>query len=73
MKYTDNDLENIIALCEQDENNQNKNLASRCKKALAYTYISLKITKRDKEYLKKFYDPEMDQDALLTLKKIMGM
>lgn len=73
MKYTDNDLENIIALCEQAENNRNENLANRCKKALAYTYVSLKITKRDKKYLKKFYDPEMDQDALLTLKKIMGM
>ena len=74
-KYTDNDLKNIIALCEQDDNEPiiAKRLANRCRKALAYKYISVRLTKADKNFLKLKYDENMDEDAMFTLNKIMGM
>lgn len=75
MKYCENDLKNIIALCEQDEGNSKvaKNLAERCKKALAYKDVSLRLTKNDKQYLRLQHDPDMDEDALATLNKILGI
>ena len=75
MKYTRNDLENIIALCEQDDNGceVSKNLVRRCKNALAYNDVSIRLTKRDIKYLRTLYDPGMNQDAMFTLNKIMGM
>ena len=75
MKYTRNDLENIIALCEQDDSGSeaSKNLVRRCKNALAYNDISIRLTKRDIRYLRTLYDPGMDQDAMFTLNKIKGM
>ncbi len=75
IKYTENDLKNIIALCEQDEsdNNAAKSLAKRCKNALAYKDVPIRLTKRDKKYLREQYDQDMDSAALFTLNKIMGM
>lgn len=74
-KYTDNDLKNIIALCEQDEDESRiaKRLADRCRKALAYKDISIRLTKIDTDFLKLKYDEDMDENAMLTLNKIMGM
>lgn len=75
MKYTENDLKNIIALCDQDEsdNSTAKSLAKRCKNALAYRDVSIRLTKRDRKYLREQYGQDMDSDALFTLDKIMGM
>lgn len=75
MKYTDNDLKNIIALCEQDEDDSKiaKRLADRCRKALAYRDISIRLTKTDVDFLKLKYDDDMDESAMFTLNKIMGM
>ena len=74
-KYTDNDLKNIIALCEQDEEELviAQRLANRCRKALAYRDISIRLTKTDIDFLKTKYDNDMDMDAKVTLTKIMGM
>nr|DAM04463.1 MAG TPA: hypothetical protein [Caudoviricetes sp.] len=74
-KYTDNDLKNIIALCEQDEDESRiaKRLADRCRKALAYKDISIRLTKIDTDFLKLKYDEDMDENAMFTLNKIMGM
>lgn len=74
-KYTDNDLKNIIALCEQDEDESKvaKRLANRCRKALAYRDISIRLTKTDVKFLKLKYDVDMDESAMFTLNKIMGM
>lgn len=74
-KYTDNDLKNIIALCEQDEDESKvaKRLANRCRKALAYRDISIRLTKTDVNFLKLKYDVDMDESAMFTLNKIMGM
>ena len=75
MKYTENDLKNIIALCEQDEGDNKiaKNLAKRCRKALAYKDISIRLSKNDIRYLRLKYEPDMDDDALFTLNKIIVM
>lgn len=75
MKYTDNDLKNIIALCEQDEDDSKiaKRLVDRCRKALAYRDISIRLTKTDVDFLKLKYDEDMDESAMFTLNKIMGM
>ena len=74
-KYTDNDLKNIIALCEQDEDESRiaKRLADRCRKALEYKDISIRLTKIDTDFLKLKYDEDMDENAMFTLNKIMGM
>lgn len=74
-KYTDNDLKNIIALCEQDEDESKvaKRLANRCRKALAYRDISIRLTKADVNFLKLKYDVDMDESAMFTLNKLMGM
>jgi len=74
-KYTDNDLKNIVALCEQDEEVPEvaQRLANRCRKALAYRDISIRLTKSDVDFLKTKYDNDMDEDAIYTLNKIMGM
>ena len=74
-KYTDNDLKNIIALCEQDEEESEiaQRLAKRCRKALAYRDVSIRLTKADVDFLKTKYDNGMDEDAMFTLNRIMGM
>jgi len=74
-KYTDNDLKNIIALCEQDEEESERaqRLANRCRKALAYRDVSIRLTKADVDFLKTKYDNDMDEDAMFTLNRIMGM
>ena len=73
MKYTENDLKNIIALCEQDETDSNiaKNLSKRCEKALAYRDVSIRLTKHDKIFLESQYDEDMDADAKKTLDHII--
>ena len=74
-KYTDNDLKNIIALCQQDEDESKvaKSLVNRCLKALAYRDVAIRLTKTDTDFLKQKYDKDMDEDAMFTLNKIMGM
>ena len=74
MKYTRNDLENIIAICEQEEHSDISvpaKLVKRCKKALAYRDVTLRLTRQDKEFLQYMYDDDMDADAKETLKKIL--
>lgn len=72
MKYTRNDLENIIAICEQDEDSKiAMNLVQRCKKALAYRDVSLRLTKNDKQLLSLRYEKDMDEDAKKTLENIL--
>lgn len=73
MKYSDNDLENVIALCEQDETAGPvaQKLEERCKRALAYRDVGIRFTERDRQFLSTLYDEEMDKDALTTLKKIL--
>lgn len=75
MLYTKDDLENIIALCEQDGNGckASESLVRRCKNALAYSDVSIRLTKNDKNYLRTLYDMDMDKSAMFTLNKIMGM
>lgn len=75
MKYTDKDFENIIALCELDEseNEVAKSLRERCKKALAYKDVSIRITERNKKFLSTFHNPDIDSDVLSTLNKVMGV
>ena len=77
MGYLKVDLENIIALCSQDEADDDNpialNLIDRCEKALVYRDISIRLTKRDKEFLASKYDESMDSDAKRTLKTILNM
>ena len=77
MAYLKRDLENIIALCCQDENDYNNpialNLINRCERALAYRDVSIRFTKRDKEFLRSKYDEDMDLDAKRTIMSICGM
>lgn len=74
MKYTETDLKNIIALCEQDgqENGVPARLAKRCRNALAYQDLTMRLTKNDKVYLSSIYDESMDADAMETLKRILA-
>ena len=74
VKYTDDDLENIIALAEQDNSNpsRSESLVRRCSAALAYSYRTIHLHQRDIEFLRSKYDSEMDPGALETLKKIIG-
>lgn len=73
MTYSEEDLKNIIAVCEQDEENAPllKNLENRCQKALVYTYYDLKISEKEKSILRWLYDDDMELDAKATLKKIL--
>lgn len=77
MAYLSVDLENIIALCCQDEEDYNNpialNLINRCERALAYRDVSIRLTKRDKEFLATKYDEDMDWDAKRTLKTILNL
>lgn len=77
MGYLRVDLENIIALCCQDEEDYNNpialNLINRCERALAYRDVSIRFTKRDKEFLMSKYDEDMDLDAKRTIKSICGL
>ncbi len=70
-KYTDDDLENLIALCDQEENPSPQAiiLKKRCEQALAYADCSLRITRKDKELLQDLFDPDMDPEAKATLNK----
>ena len=73
MKYTENDLKNIIAICEQDNPvSAPGKLAERCRKALAYRDVSISLTKHDKAYLLYMYDKDMDADAKETLERILN-
>ena len=74
VKYTDDDLENIIALAEQDNSipSRSESLVRRCSAALAYSYRTIHLHQRDIEFLRNKCDPEMDPGALETLKKIIG-
>lgn len=51
--YTERDLENIIAICEQDEDApaQADRLKERCERALAYRDCEIHITEEDKRFL----------------------
>lgn len=73
MSYGKNDLENIIALCDQDEtgNLVAIRLSESCKRALAYQNVTLHLTKADREYLQSQYDEKMDPDAKETLHRIL--
>ena len=77
MAYLTVDLENIIALCSQDENDYNNPIAlsliNRCERALVYRDVSIRLTQRDKEFLRSKYDEDMDRDAKRTIKTICGM
>jgi hypothetical protein len=77
MAYLRVDLENIIALCSQDENDYNNPIAlsliNRCERALVYRDVSIRLTQRDKEFLRSKYDEDMDRDAKRTIKTICGM
>ena len=72
--YTEQDLENIIAICDQDEDAPALagRLKDRCEKALAYKDCDLHITAADKRFLSHYYDGEMDPEAKATLHKILG-
>ena len=71
MSYLKVDLENIIALCSQDENDYDNPIAlsliNRCERALVYRDVSIRFTKRDKEFLMSKYDEDMDLDAKRTI------
>ena len=77
MAYLRVDLENIIALCCQDEEDYNNPIAlsliNRCERALVYRDVSIRLTQRDKEFLRSKYDEDMDRDAKRTIKTICGM
>ena len=77
MAYLNVDLENIIALCSQDEEDYNNPIAlsliNRCERALVYRDVSIRFTKRDKEFLMSKYDEDMDLDAKRTIMSICGM
>lgn len=72
--YTEQDLKNIIAICDQDEDApmQATRLKDRCEKALAYRDCPLRVTKEDKRMLQYYYDKDMDPDAKATLEKVLG-
>ena len=72
--YTEMDLENIIAICEQDEGApaQAGRLKKRCERALAYRDCEIHITEEDKRFLSQYYDEDMDPEAKETLTKVLG-
>lgn len=72
--YTEMDLENIIAICEQDEgaHAQAGRLKKRCERALAYRDCEIHITEEDKRFLSQYYDEDMDPEAKETLTKVLG-
>lgn len=73
MKYSDNDLKNVLALCAQGEENETTiSLTNRCERALAYRDVSIKFTQKDKQFLLSLFDVDMDKDALETLNRIVG-
>lgn len=75
--YLKKDLENIIALCSQDEEDVSNPIANslidRCEKAMVYRDINIRFTKRDKEFLRAKYDEDMDSDAKRTLMDLLRM
>lgn len=70
MKYSDEDLKNIIALCDQENSELSKKLKKRCEKSLAYREMSLRISKIEKQFLQDQFDENMDESAKATLNKI---
>lgn len=74
MKYSEEDLNNIIALCEQDEPTKHtQSLVKRCEKALAYRDCTIKLNWRDKRYLQSLYDEDMDKSAKKTIEHILNI
>lgn len=72
MKFTDEDLMNLIALCEQEEDTRPfKRLKDRCEKALVYDDVVYRPTEHDIKILRPLYDPDMDESAKETLEKIL--
>lgn len=75
MKYTEKDLKNIIAICEQENHavfSVPGKLADRCRNALAYRDVSIRLTKHDRAFLQYMYDKDMDTDAKETLERIFS-
>ncbi len=73
MKYSDNDLLNIIALCEQEPKGLLvNNLRRRCIRALAYIDVQIRVTKAERDFLEKLYDEDMDSDAKKTIDYILN-
>lgn len=74
MKLNNNDLENIIAICDQDEGDLrwSISLRKRAERALVYWDVTLRLSFRDILFLRKRYDKDMDEDAKATLDKILS-
>lgn len=75
MKYTENVLKTIIAICEQDDDSVTSvsgRLATRCRKALACDDVSIRLNRHDKAYLQFVYDEDMDVDTKEILKRILS-
>ena len=72
--FSKRDLENVIAICEQDEDApaQAGRLKERCERALAYRDCEIHITEEDKRFLSQYYDEDMDPEAKETLDKVLG-
>jgi hypothetical protein len=68
MGLTRNDLENILAIVEEDPDA--KSLTIRCSRALAYADVSIHITGKDRKLLAGYFDPDMDPSARETLEKL---
>lgn len=74
MKYTRDDLETIISLCELKEKcNESWKLNYCCRRALLYSNVSIRLTQRDKLFLESLYDKEMDQITKSTLDRILSI
>ncbi len=65
-------LKDIIALCDQDENDTivSRDLKHKCQKRLAYHYLEFHISKKEKVFLKSLYDPDMDEEVKHTIETI---
>ena len=74
MELTKYDLENIIALCDQDEGDMRVSISLRKRaiRALAYQDVKFRITFRDVLFLRKLHDKDMDDGAKATLEKIIS-
>jgi hypothetical protein len=72
MAYLRVDLENIIALCSQDENDYNNPIAlsliNRCERALVYRDVSIRLTQRDKEFLRSKFLMKYTADSMIVLR-----
>lgn len=66
-----NDVLNLLALCEQENTDYAGKFAFRCKKTLADRNVDIHILQTDINFLKNLYDPDMDADAKRTIEKIL--